>query len=91
MISPGSRATPDLVLEFDLTALWADPAAHRAVAGLAFALLGERSRAQAVLAQRAVTGTAPLAALEPQASVDAQRQALADAFGQVEKDLAKFA
>jgi cholesterol transport system auxiliary component len=91
VVSPGSRGTPDLVLECELTALWADPAAHRTVAGIAFALFDERNRAQAVLAQHAVTGTAPLAALEPQASVDAQKQALADAFGQIEKDLAKFA
>lgn len=91
VIAPGSRGTADLVLECELTALWAEPAAHRAVAGLAFALFAGRYSAQALLVQHAVTGTAPLAKLEPQASADAQKQALADAFGQIEKGLAKFA
>ena len=91
VLAPGSRVAADLVLEGELTALWAEPAAARAVAGLAFALLDQRHGGAAVLAQQAVAGTAPLGAPNAPASVAAQQLALADAFGQIERSLAAFA
>jgi ABC-type uncharacterized transport system auxiliary subunit len=88
VLAPGSRATADLVLEAELTALWTEPASRRAVARLAYALLDQRRGATAVLTQQTVAGVASLGAPDAPASVDAQQRALADAFGQIERSLA---
>ncbi len=91
VLAPGSRVAADLVLEGELVALWTEPASHRAVAGIAYALLDQRHGATAVLTQQTVAGTAPLGAPNAPASVAAQQLALADAFGQIERGLAAFA
>lgn len=91
VLAPGSRADADFVLEGELTALWSEPAAHRATAGLAFALLDQRHGDATVLTQQSVTGAAPQVKPDAVASVEAQRAALAAAFAQVERALAAFA
>ena len=91
VLAPGSRMNADLVLEGELTALWTEAAARRAVAGLAYALLDQRHGAATVRDQRAISGTAPLTSPDAPASVAAQLRALAEVFGQIEQALAAFA
>ncbi len=91
VLGPGSLADADLALEPDLLALWAEPAAGRAVASLSIVLLTTRSQPPRVLLQATETASAPLAGQGAQADVDAQLAALAAVFRKVEAALAPFA
>lgn len=80
VIGTGSRLDADYVLEGQLTRLWAQPADHRAVAGLSLVLYAEQPLlARQVLGQWRILGSAGLAGLAPAQNVAAQRAALADA------------
>ncbi|HEY4251281.1 MAG TPA: ABC-type transport auxiliary lipoprotein family protein [Roseomonas sp.] len=87
VVVPGSRAQPDLVLESELTALIAEPAARRARAGLSGVLLSGSDR---VLGQFTIEGTAPLAGDTPDAVAAAMVAALAAALAELEIKVAAF-
>jgi ABC-type uncharacterized transport system auxiliary subunit len=91
VLAPGSRVDADLVLEAELTALWADAGAKRAVADIGYALLDQRHGTASVRDQQTVAGAAPLTGADAAASVAAQLRALADAFAGIERNLAAFA
>ena len=78
VLSPGSRAQADLVLEATLTAFVAEPGQARAT--LAITLV---SRSGAALLQAVQTGTAPLVGEQPAAKVTALKAALAVAVDRV--------
>ncbi len=82
VLSPGSRAHADLILEATLTAFVAEPGQARA--SLAITLVNPGG---AVLLQAVETGTAPLASQQPAAKVAALKQALATAIGEVLRGL----
>jgi cholesterol transport system auxiliary component len=92
VISSGSRAAPDVVLEATLTALIADQGAHEARATMSVLLLSEQLLTARVLMQAVLTGHAPLVAgADAPAQVDASKAALADLLGQVEQAVRPFA
>lgn len=78
VLSPGSRARADLVLEATLTAFVAEPG--RARASLAITLVNSSG---SVLLQTVRTATAPLASEQPAAKVTALKAALASTIGEV--------
>ena len=82
VLSPGSRAHADLILEATLTAFVAEPGKARA--SLAFTLVNGSG---AVLLQAVQTGTAPLASEQPAAKVTALKAALATTIGEVVRAL----
>src|SRR5271166_1793437 len=80
VISPGSQASPDVVLEARLTALIADPRAHEARATMSVLLLAM------------LTGRAPLVeGADAPAKVDALKAAVADLLGKAEQAIRPFA
>lgn len=91
VLAPGSRATPDLVLEGELVALVADPGAGVARASLSYVLLRGVGLADMVVTQAAPVATAPLAGRTPAEEVAAMRAAVATLCGEVERGLARYA
>lgn len=90
VVAPGSRADSTLVLEAQLTALEALPAAGQARAALAGVLLREERFSARVLATFEVEGRAPLAqGAAPPAEAAAMEAALGDAFARLEPVLAR--
>ena len=89
VVAPGSRVTPDLVLETELTALVADIPTGAARAGLSLVLLEPKGETSRVRLQRTETAAAKLEATDPAALVAALRQASASVLGQVEASLAR--
>jgi ABC-type uncharacterized transport system auxiliary subunit len=89
VVAPGSRVTPDLVLETELTALVADLPAGAARAGLSLVLLEPKGETSRVRLQRTETAAATLEGTGPAALVAALRQASASVLGQVEASLAR--
>lgn len=88
VVAPGSRLDANLVLELQLTALEAAPAAGAARAGLAGVLLREERLSARVLAPFEVQGRAPLAPdATPPAMAAAMQAALGDAFARLEATL----
>ncbi len=86
VVAPGSRADATLVLEAQLTALEAAPAAGEARAAIAGVLLLERQLAARVLLTFDVSGRAPLApGADAPAQAAAMEAALADAFARLEE------
>jgi ABC-type uncharacterized transport system auxiliary subunit len=86
VVAPGSRAEATLVLEGQLTALEAVPAAGEARAGLAGVLLLEQRLSSRVLLSFDVTGRAPMAAdADAPAQAAAMEAALGDAFAALER------
>jgi len=87
VVSPGSRAAPDLSLDGELTVLWTDGAvAHAAIAVTAVAM---RPPTRRIVLQHTFESTAPLADDSAAAAVRAQLAALASVFGQIEAALAR--
>ncbi len=85
VITPGSRLTPSLILEGELTELLADPAAGQARAVLTLVVIRNKPGLTASplpLAQARLTGTAPLTSLTPAAEAAAQNAALAKVLTQ---------
>jgi hypothetical protein len=90
VVAPGSRAEASLVLEAQLTALEAAPAAGRARAALAGVLLREERLSARILAPFEVSGTAPLAAnAGAPAQAAAMEAALGEAFAGLEQAVAR--
>jgi len=87
VVAPGSRLHAALVLEAELTALWAEPAAHRARATLGFNILADRGGDISLLKQGVAEGTAALASNDAPAQAAAQAAALGAAFGEIERAL----
>ena len=85
VVAPGSRVTPDLVMEGELTALWSEPAQKQARATLAITVVDQRGGSSRILLQRTFTGTAPLGSDAAPDAAHAQLEALADAFRQIEQ------
>lgn len=78
VLSPGSRAHADLILEATLTAFVAEPGQARAT--LAITLVNSSG---SVLLQAVQTGAAPLTSEQPAAKVAALKAALATTIGKV--------
>lgn len=94
VVATGSRVSPDLVLESELTALHADLAKGEAVAGLSVVLLRETGGDAQLLTQLAIRGTAPLPPqrpLPPELAAESMNEALASALGVLERGLARYA
>lgn len=94
VVASGSRVSPDLTLESELTALHADLAKGEAVAGLSIVLLRESGSEPQLLTQLAIRGTAPLPAqrpLGPERLAEAMNEAMASALGALEQGLARYA
>ena len=93
VLSPGSRANPDLVLEGELTRLLANRARGQAEAELNFVLISERETSPRVLGQMISTGSAALPnnAPRPDQAAAAMNAALANAFASLEQALARYA
>jgi cholesterol transport system auxiliary component len=85
VVSPGTRLTPDLIIEGELTELLADPDAGQARAVLTLVIIkpaGTLTGTALPIAQRRLTGTAPLTGATPAAQAAAQNAALANALSQ---------
>jgi ABC-type uncharacterized transport system auxiliary subunit len=88
VVVAGTRAQPDLVLEAELTALVAEPAARRARAGISGIVLGGDSGR--VMGQFVIEGTAPLDGDAPPSAAAAMNAALAAALTELEAKVAAF-
>lgn len=86
VLAPGSRLAADLVMEGELTAFWADPAAQRARVALGIVLLNQSrvSDAVTIVLQRTFTADPPLGRTDAASIVAALRTGLADVLGQIE-------
>jgi len=85
VVTPGSRLTPGLILEGELTELVADRGAGQARCVLTLVVIkpaANYSAAALPLAQARIVGTAALAGNDAAAQVAAERAALAQALGQ---------
>ncbi len=85
VVSPGSRLTPNLILEGTLNELLADLGGNQARAVLSLIVIKPNISLGATalpLAQAQITGTAPLKGQTPEDQVEAERAALASALGQ---------
>lgn len=85
VVAPGSRVTPDLVLEGELTALLSVPGAGVGRTALSVVLLDGKATPARVLTQRRVEADATLAGGTTPDKVRAQLTALAEAFGEIER------
>ena len=84
VVAPGDRLSADIVLDAELTALWADLVHGVARATVAFTLLDLRPPTKRLLLQTSVTATEPLSGPDAPASVLAQRAAVAAVCAQIE-------
>ncbi|MDB5316184.1 MAG: hypothetical protein JWO24_2028 [Rhodospirillales bacterium] len=91
ILTPGTRATADLILEAELNQLRAEPSLGRARAGIAGVLLANASGGTRLLTQFAVEAQAPLSTTTSDAAAAAMTAALASALAMVEARLAPFA
>jgi len=94
VVGPGSRLTAGLIVEGELTELVADLGASQARAVITLVVIKNSGSVAVVslpLAQKRVTGTAPLSAATPAAEVAAQRAALASALGQAVALVTRYA
>ncbi len=88
VVAPGSRVTPDFVLEAELTALVADPGAGTARAALALVLLEPKGVQTRVRLQRTETAESRLTGSDIVSIVAALREAAVAVLGQTERTLA---
>lgn len=94
VLTPGTRATPSLTLELELSALHADLGRGEARAALSAVLLREGTSGATVVAQSVNVGTAPLPAerpLPPAEQARATVEALGRAIAKLEIILARHA
>ncbi len=93
ILAPGSRVTPDYVLEGEITQLAAMQGEGIARAELTMLLVDERNGSRLV-GQMVSSGTAPLpggtAAPTPEQAAEAMRAALGNALGSLEQALRRF-
>jgi ABC-type uncharacterized transport system auxiliary subunit len=93
ILAPGSRVTPDYVLEGEVTRLAAMQGEGRAVAELTMLLVDERNGSRLV-GQMVSSGTAPLAggtaAPTPEQAAQAMSAALGSALASLEEALRRF-
>ncbi|MBR0683539.1 hypothetical protein GXW74_23845 [Roseomonas eburnea] len=94
ILAPGSRVTPDFVMEGELTRLAAMQGEGVARAELTLLLVDERNGSRLV-GQMVSSGTAPLASGSesptPEQAAEAMVAALGNAFGSLEQALARYA
>lgn len=90
VVGQGSLISADLVLEGELTALWAEPEQKRARATISYSVLNQKGIRDRVVAQAVATAAAPLAGTTAPQEVAAERQALIEVFGQIEHRLARL-
>ncbi|MEO3475209.1 hypothetical protein AAFN86_25330 [Roseomonas sp. CAU 1739] len=94
ILSPGSRVTPDFVMEGEITALAANQGQGVARAELTLLLVDERNGSRLV-GQLVTDGTAPLpagtAAPTPEQAAAAMSAALGNALASLEQALARYA
>jgi ABC-type uncharacterized transport system auxiliary subunit len=91
VIPAGSDLTADLVLESELLALEAEPAAGTVRVALSLVLLRRTPTHDVPLLQRTITAQVPFGAATAPAITSALRNALAEALRQAELALAPFA
>jgi cholesterol transport system auxiliary component len=87
VLAPGSRLPADLVLEATLTEFAADLAVGKARAAMTIVLLRERGAGTRLVAQKTLTGDAPLTGGDAPALAQALRAALARLLMAVEQAL----
>lgn len=87
VVAPGTRASADFVLEGELTALWSEPAARIAHAGLGITVIAVAGDTPRIVLQRRYAETAALTAPGPQAETQAMLAALTVALARIEADL----
>ncbi len=87
VVAPGTRATPDVVLEGELSALWSEPAARIAHAALGITVIALAGDTPRIVLQRRYAETAALTATGPQAESQAMLAALTIALARIEADL----
>lgn len=94
ILAPGTRVTPDFVLEGEITRLAADQGAGLARAEMTLLLVDERNGSRLV-GQMVSTGTAPLASgtaqPTPGQAAEAMVGALGNALASLEQALARYA
>lgn len=94
ILAPGTRVTPDFVLEGEITRLAADQGAGLARAEMTLLLVDERNGSRLV-GQMVSTGTAPLASgtaqPTPEQAAEAMVGALGNALASLEQALARYA
>jgi len=88
VVGPGSRLTPDFVLEAELLALHADLASMTARASLSLELIDQRAGADRVRLERTESAEVKLEGTDPPALVRAQLAAVAAVLRQTETGLA---
>jgi ABC-type uncharacterized transport system auxiliary subunit len=91
VVAPGSRATADLILEGELSALWCEPSAGMAHAAMTIVVLTQSELSPRVLLQRRLTATAELAGQDAAAQVHAQLAALTIVLADAEAALRPLA
>jgi ABC-type uncharacterized transport system auxiliary subunit len=91
VVAPGSRATADLIVEGELSALWCEPAAGMAHAALTIVVMTQSELNPRVLLQRRLTATAALSGQDPAAQVQAQLAALTIVLADAEAALRPLA
>ncbi|MDE8349966.1 MAG: ABC-type transport auxiliary lipoprotein family protein [Acidocella sp.] len=94
VVNTGTRLTPALIVEGELTEFVADPTAGQARAVLTLVVIANNPGPigkSHPLAQQLITGTAPLHSTDAKAEVVAMQAALANALGQAVRLLVKFA
>jgi ABC-type uncharacterized transport system auxiliary subunit len=89
VVSPGTRARIDLILEIELTTLHAEPGAGLARAGLAAILLREGNVSGDIMATFSLEGLAPMPRAGASGAVPAETRAaaMASAFGMAMTEL----
>jgi cholesterol transport system auxiliary component len=93
VVGTGTRLTPGLIVEGELTAFIADLAAGQARAVMTLVVIANSNSITAKsrpLAQQRITGTAPLSGSGASAQVASERAALADALRQAVALLTRF-
>ncbi len=91
VLSPGSRAEADLVLDGELQALVADPPAQVARATLTYVLIRQHGLTTSVLLQAEPAARVKLASDDPPTAVRCMTQAVVALCAQVEAGLAPYA
>jgi cholesterol transport system auxiliary component len=87
VVAPGTRLLPTYALEGQINAFWADAASGRAVVRIAYVLIDLQNN-NGVTLQANADAASPMQGRGAEAQQQAQRAALADAFGQITRQLA---
>ncbi len=91
VLAPGSRVSPDFVIEGDLGALWTEPSANIAHAAIGITLIAMQNDKPRVVLQHRYRETAALGPATPAAAVQAMLAAMTLVLARLEADLRRLA